>query len=155
MALADEGNYAFVKQVALDWRELVRERRQSLLSPTQSIWMEDAQLPMVEPKARTVSMIAAERRESSFYRHRFSQPMPVAIERREVGSILADFIQVSDDVQLFIYQPIHVSPSLRASIQAMSLSELSVASTNPEQHVVAENAAKEREPILTPGTTSP
>ncbi|XP_017066345.1 uncharacterized protein LOC108104667 [Drosophila eugracilis] len=130
MALADESNFAYVKQVALDWREMVREKHQSLLmSPTQSLWGDESQLRMAGTRSRTQSMIPDERRASSFYRHRFSQQeKPLVIERRE-GSMEPSRIRINDELQIYIFQPIYVSPALRASIQPLSRSDLSLAST--------------------------
>ncbi|XP_052847144.1 uncharacterized protein LOC128259053 [Drosophila gunungcola] len=137
MALADDSNFAFVKQVALDWRELVREKRQSLiLSPTLSTLADESQMMMADSKSRTQSMIPAERRDSSFYRHRFSQQPkePMEIEHRP-GSMDASRIRVNDDVELFIYLPITVTESVRASVYAMSPmspSDLSITATQLE-----------------------
>ncbi|XP_016969259.1 uncharacterized protein LOC108037242 [Drosophila rhopaloa] len=148
MALADESNYTYVKQVALDWRELVREKRQTMtLSPTISMLAEESQLRMAEPKSRTQSMIPAERRDSSFYRHRFSQQPkePIEIEHRE-GSMEASRIRVNDDVQLYIYQPIRVTDSVRASVHAMSPSDISMTSTKLEDPINLANPVPLPEP---------
>ncbi|XP_016955207.1 uncharacterized protein LOC108028074 [Drosophila biarmipes] len=157
MALADESNFAYVKKVALDWRELVRERRMSqILSPTLSMLAEESQLRMAGAKSRTQSMIPAERRDSSFYRHRFSlESKPVEIEQQEVGSMEPARIKVSDNVHLFIFQPIPVSPSVRASIVPFSPSDLSVTSTKLEEPVNEETPAARIELRTSPDPTSP
>ncbi|XP_037718393.1 uncharacterized protein LOC119552715 [Drosophila subpulchrella] len=157
MALADESNFAYVKQVALDWRELVRERRQSqIFSPTLSMLAEESQLRMAETKSRTQSMIPAERRDSSFYRHRFSlESKPLEIEQQEVGSMEPARIKVSENVHLFIYQPIPVSPSVRASIVPFSPSDPSITSTKLEEPVEEDAPAARVEPGVSPDPKSP
>ncbi|EDW92721.1 uncharacterized protein LOC6532236 [Drosophila yakuba] len=157
MALVDESNYAYVKQVALDWRELVREKRQSnLFSPVMSMQTVESQQRMADTKSRTQSMIPAERRESSFYRHRFSQPAkPVEIECQEPLSMEPDRIRVSGDVLLYIYQPILVSRDRMASIQVLSPSDLSIVSAKPEKPIGEEKATPKVDLDLTPESKSP
>ncbi|XP_017011298.3 uncharacterized protein [Drosophila takahashii] len=157
LAMPDEGNFAYVKQVATDWRELVREKHQSqIFSPTLSMLAEDSQLRMVDTKSRTQSMIPAERRESSFYRHRFTlESKPVQIERRELGSMEPDFIKVSEGVSLFIYQPIYISPSAKASFIPFTPSDLSITSTKMAEPINDETPPAKVEPNTSPEPKSP
>ncbi|EDX07032.1 uncharacterized protein LOC6734427 [Drosophila simulans] len=157
MALVDESNYAYVKQVALDWRELVREKRKSnLFSPTISMQAVESQQPIGDTRSRTQSMIPAERRESSFYRHRFSQQAkPVEIERQEVGSMEPDRIRVSGDVLLYIYQPIFVSNARMASIQFWSPSDISITSSKLKQPIREEQPTAKVESDPSPEPKSP
>ncbi|KAH8349903.1 hypothetical protein KR084_009089, partial [Drosophila pseudotakahashii] len=151
------GNLSINAQVAMDWRELVREKRQSqIFSPTLSMLADESQLRMVDTKSRTQSMIPAERRESSFYRHRFAlESQPVEIERRELGSMEPDFIKVSDGVSLFIYQPIYITPSARASFIPFTPSDLSITSTKMEEPINDETPAAKVEPNTSPEPKSP
>ncbi|EDV50049.1 uncharacterized protein LOC6545161 [Drosophila erecta] len=157
MALVDEGNYAYVKQVALDWRELVREKRQSnLFSPVLSMQAVESEQRMADTRSRTQSMIPAERRESSFYRHRFSQPAkPVEIECQEASSMEPDRIRVSGNVLLYIYQPIIVSKTVMDSIQAWSPSDMSLVSSQLVKPIREEKAAAKVERNPTPEPKSP
>lgn len=156
-ALVDESNYAYLKQVALDWRELVREKRKSnIFSPTISMQAVDSQQPIGDTRSRTQSMIPAERRESSFYRHRFSQQAkPVEIECQEVGSMEPDRIRVSGDILLYIYQPIFVSNTVMASIQAWSPSEISITSSKLKEPIREENPTAKVESDPSPEPMSP
>ncbi|KAH8379252.1 hypothetical protein KR009_003871, partial [Drosophila setifemur] len=127
MTLPDDINLAYLKQVALDWRELVRERKDVILrSPTMSMV---ESLPTVAPidtidrsyqPARPGSMVAVEKRESSFYRGNFGQAAPqLQIEHRR-GSMEAARIRVNEVVNLYIYPPIPVTEELRRSLTMAS-----------------------------------
>lgn len=140
MALADESNYGYVKQVALDWRESVRERRNmEQVTPTQSMLDQEQSLQrLAESQARgRGSAINAERRDSSFYRQSFSRgAKAVEIERNE-GNMESDRIRVSEDVNLYLHQPVPITNEIRSSLQnaGSATSDTSLASVRIQEPV--------------------
>ncbi|KAH8236142.1 hypothetical protein KR032_009106, partial [Drosophila birchii] len=120
MALSDETNFGYVKQLALDWREATRERRYlDMISSTSLVAAErsDHRVNDSKSRGRGNSLICAERRSSSFYRQSFSKGnKAVEIERR-AGNTESDRIRVSTDVSLYLHQPVPLNDALRASLK--------------------------------------
>ncbi|XP_017108993.2 uncharacterized protein [Drosophila bipectinata] len=137
MAFVEEAHFAFAKKVALDWRELVREKKfQMLETPTESLANVESLVSMARSKARTSSMFTAERRESSFYRATFSKPpRELEIERR-AGSMDPDRIRVNEDLNLYIYPPVQVTEEARMSLL---LDPISVSVMSPISPIILSN----------------
>ncbi|KAH8345995.1 hypothetical protein KR067_012701, partial [Drosophila pandora] len=117
MALSEEAHFAFAKQVALDWRELVREKKLLILqSPTASIANVDSFISVGRARTRTSSMFTGEKRDSSFYRASFFKPPKELDIERRTGSMDADRIRVNEELNLYIYPPVPVTEEARISL---------------------------------------
>ncbi|KAH8275031.1 hypothetical protein KR018_011318, partial [Drosophila ironensis] len=129
MAFAEDP-MVFVKQVALDWRELVREKKNMMLmSPSMSIMNQESLADVPVSRLRASSMLSREKRESSFYRANFPQKQQeLTIERRE-GSMNAARILVNETLNLYVYPPIHVTPEARESLLLYPTTPVSVMSS--------------------------
>lgn len=126
MALSEEAHFAFAKQVALDWRELVREKKLLMLqSPTTSIANADSFISYARARYRTSSMFTGEKRDSAFYRGSFFKPAKELDIQRRAGSMDADRIKVNEELNLYIYPPIPVTEEARASLLLDPISPIS------------------------------